>query len=477
MSNFVEKSAISECVELHVLYVPEEQWNARLNKVSVEAIDGFISAGFIRVFPDLNLKTLREELGALLGADKAIGKFCFLKCVGRSLALVKAKQERDLRVKSFAPPYAPHPELYLLPLLENASSVCSRSFSPDTLSYNADPQTYYPTKTPQASRLTKESTKFPLIKQVPESPPLAPSVDDEESSGSPEVKEEDCVSSEYSPWGEVHHLSSTVQEQACALATKPAGAPTRKKYHFKRNCTRDSGIPESLEDETPSQNRKFKNQKRPPNEVHENRSSLSSVPVKCNSPSADSSPDLPARKPATTVFSTNRNELIAQIRLVKEERKQLEKTRQDLLRKGKELIALNRHRRNQARDSWKRRYFDTKKATAPLEETLKALRQELETSYNKLLQQLQARDGRSKHKRLGISRTKNELIIQILTENCEIENLRKNVEDAKMKLATEIKLRKQAATELGALKAELLQKKTSLSGSIIVDSGSGFGRS
>lgn len=34
----------------------------------------------------------------------------------------------------------------------------------------------------------------------------------------------------------------------------------------------------------------------------------------------------------------------------------------------------------------------------------------------------------------------NDLIIQIMTESCEIDNLRKNVDDAKMKLATEIKV-------------------------------------
>jgi hypothetical protein len=35
-------------VELHVLYVPDDQWNGKLNKVPAEAIESFISAGFIR---------------------------------------------------------------------------------------------------------------------------------------------------------------------------------------------------------------------------------------------------------------------------------------------------------------------------------------------------------------------------------------------------------------------------------------------
>lgn len=68
-----------------------------------------------------------------------------------------------------------------------------------------------------------------------------------------------------------------------------------------------------------------------------------------------------------------------------------------------------------ARDSWKKKYFETKKATAPLEEKLKNLRQELETFYNKLLHQLQARDNRGKPRRQGRSSIKVNLIYLYLT--------------------------------------------------------------
>lgn len=59
-----------------------------------------------------------------------------------------------------------------------------------------------------------------------------------------------------------------------------------------------------------------------------------------------------------------------------------------------------------ARDSWKKKYFETKKATAVLEERLKNLQQELEAAYNKLLHQLQARENRGKPKRQGRSSEK-----------------------------------------------------------------------
>lgn len=46
-------------------------------------------------------------------------------------------------------------------------------------------------------------------------------------------------------------------------------------------------------------------------------------------------------------FMFSENELIEEIKLLKEQRKKLEHSRQELLKKGRELLALNRHRRNQ----------------------------------------------------------------------------------------------------------------------------------
>uniref|UniRef100_A0A672RQW4 Spermatogenesis-associated protein 1 C-terminal domain-containing protein n=1 Tax=Sinocyclocheilus grahami TaxID=75366 RepID=A0A672RQW4_SINGR len=271
-------------VELHVFYVPDDQFDRRLNKVSAEAVDTFISAGFIRVDSDVSLSDLRSDLGTFLGLDRIADRYVFFKCVGRSLALV-------------------------------SSYHCRITFTSWRLLIN---------------------NKLLLTNAV------------------------------------------------VILAFE---------YH-------------------------------------------------------------------TQHFMLSENELIEEIKLLKGQRKELEQTRQKLLKNGRELLALNRHRRNQARDQWKRQYFDTKKATTLLEDTLKSVRLELHTFYSKMLQQLQARDGakRRTQAKKHLS-TKLKLIIQIMTESSEIDNLRKNVDDAKMKLATEIKLRKQAATELQALKAELMQKR------------------
>ncbi|XP_041695976.1 spermatogenesis-associated protein 1 [Coregonus clupeaformis] len=479
----------SKFVELHVLFVPNEQWNLKLNRVSVEAIESFISAGFIRVSPDISLRTLRSELGLLLGAERDIDKFSFLKCVGQSLALVKAKQERDLKVKYFAPPYAPQPELYLLPMVESVNSVCSQSLTPDTHSHSTDPQTYYTARVRGMPTGTKEPFKFPQIPQgLQPQPPPSPSPDEEEaeeveSYSSTEENEEDLLSSQ-KPWcAEDDHLLRKAQGPPQRVIEAKESvvkvAPAKKKQRFKRNRARDSGVPMSLEDHdsvfSPTQDRfrKYKDAQTRKYIRIKRKNEVPGHPVTMPTPTEYASPfpapTLGTRKTAAPVFLTSRDELIEKIKMAKEERKQLEQTRQELLRKGKDLLAQNRHRRNQARNSWKRSYFDTKKATAPLEVTLRSLRQELEIFYNNILHQLKARDGGGKPRWQGrMSSTKNELIIQIMTESHEIDNLRRKVDDAKMKLVTEIKLRKQAATELRALKAELAQKKTqtSLSGSM-----------
>uniref|UniRef100_A0A8C7LCK9 Spermatosis associated 1 n=1 Tax=Oncorhynchus kisutch TaxID=8019 RepID=A0A8C7LCK9_ONCKI len=266
-------------VELHVLFVPNEQWNLKLNRVPVEAIKSFISAGFIRVYPDISLRTLRSELGILLGAERDIDKLSFLKCVGRSLALVKAKQERDLKVKYFAPPY-----------------VCTFHFN---------------VKICFILCLQKVFIPLDLFLQKKQ------------------------INHVFLPQFNILHLVFS------KLFLEINGFRTDTAAKASQFC------PESF---------------------------------CCCFP---------------------------------------------------------------ARDSWKRSYFDTKKATAPLEVTLRSLRQELEIFYNNILHQLKARDGGGKPRwRARLSSTKNELIIQIMTESHEIDNLRRKVDDAKMRLVTEIKVLK-----------------------------------
>jgi hypothetical protein len=54
-----------------------------------------------------------------------------------------------------------------------------------------------------------------------------------------------------------------------------------------------------------------------------------------------------------------------------------------------------------ASDSWKKKYLDTKKVTASLEEVLTKLREDLELYYKKLLMQLEAREIKMRPRNLA----------------------------------------------------------------------------
>ncbi|XP_051967395.1 spermatogenesis-associated protein 1 [Xyrauchen texanus] len=465
MSVFTGKTnEITERVELHVFYVPDDQFDRRLNKVSADAVDTFISAGFIRVDSDVSLSDLRSDLGSFLGLDRITDKYVFLKCVGRSLALVKFRQEGELTVKSFTPPFAPFPELYILPLCENDSGLCSNSLTPYTLISNADPHNHDLPRPTSASGMMKEPVKFPSINKGPQQSVLMDGAEEENDEGTASI--------------ETHHLTCSSQDQMEPVSKQPERHVKQeglsqvkidtimKKKHCLKTQDRNSGAQKSFGD-SPALARKF-NSSLTLKSSGENTDDVVFVsrpnsPLPAASSSSLSAYSLPLYTQQTTTSKTAI--LLDEIKLLKKQRKELEQTRRELLKKGRELLALNRHRRNQARDRWKRKYFDTKKATALLEDTLKSARLELHTFYCKMLQQLQARDGAKRQSMAGkpsSTKIKNELIIQIMTESCEIDNLRKNVDDAKMKLATEIKLRKQASTELRALKAELMQKRSQL---------------
>ncbi|KAF4021632.1 hypothetical protein G4228_013605 [Cervus hanglu yarkandensis] len=109
---------------------------------------------------------------------------------------------------------------------------------------------------------------------------------------------------------------------------------------------------------------------------------------------------------------------------------------------------------------WKKKCFETKKVTASLEEVLTKLREDLELYYKKLLMQLEAREIKMRPKNLAnITDSKNYLIIQITEVQHAIDQLKRKLDTDKMKLIIEIKMRKQAISDLRTMKAELAQRK------------------
>ncbi|KAK6179049.1 hypothetical protein SNE40_011496 [Patella caerulea] len=155
--------------------------------------------------------------------------------------------------------------------------------------------------------------------------------------------------------------------------------------------------------------------------------------------------------------------LLAELDEARDGRRAAEQDREELVKRAKTLQHKTTNRRNNARDMWKKRYFEEKKRTSPLEDQTNRLRHELETIHRKLMSTLEGpKDGKQIKYIDGKPSPKNNYIIQCTRLQHEIEDLRRRAENAKMKLTAEMKLRNQADAELRALRAELTQKKINL---------------
>ncbi|NXN22359.1 SPAT1 protein, partial [Nycticryphes semicollaris] len=423
-------------VELHVFYVPEEVWNFKLNTVPVALTSKFISAGFIRVSPHITLRALREKLGEYLGGVAVVDKFKFLKCIGKKLAVVKAKQETELKLELFAPPYALYPELYLLPGVEYFEDVYPLSSS-----------------TQQRYHFNAEANRFGHGSRLFNLPPKKPEKSKQflESIKSTSQLENQVV---YSPgeWGEkepvpvlpVGHKqdhNNRIQEKTIQLREKGkfnqcSGGGCLNQYRTSKSIA-DPG--EKLDDQ-----------------VDKNKQNHSCLKGYISPPSPPF-PALSVNPAQVPVIQVPKNKMVEQLQQMKKDRRHMEKTREELIRKAKGLLEQNKLRRYHVREEWKKKYFETKKATVSLEDALNKLQQDLELYHRKLLLQLEARNSRKRPN--NMTNSKNYTIIRITTVQHELDQLKRKLDDTKMKLIIEIKMRKQAASDLRALRAELTQKK------------------
>nr|XP_025727879.1 spermatogenesis-associated protein 1 isoform X6 [Callorhinus ursinus] len=397
MSLSPSRPSSSELVELHVFYVPEGSWNYKLNTISIEVVNKFISAGFIRVSPHLTLQALRERLGEFLGEDAVAEKFLFLKCIGNNLAVVKVKQESELKLKSFAPPYALQPELYLLPIMDHLGNIYSAS----TVSLDGQ----------QTNNGVAEADG--IIHR-----PLSVTLLNEEPGTDPSF----LVNT-------LKELLNKNQEEAPSAG----GKATPKENQTGKNHIGNSEVPGSLGESNSDyfSNKKsqflWKNEddgvniiRREDNQI--GKKECITLPDLIDFPSLPCQPALSPRITDTSLLHI------------------------------------------ETCDGWKKKYFETKKITASLEEVLTKLQEDLELYYKKLLMQLEAREIKMRPKNLAnITDSKNYLIIQITEVQHEIDQLKRKLDTDKMKLIIEVKMRKQAVSDLRTLKAELAQKKINTS--------------
>ncbi|XP_071983582.1 spermatogenesis-associated protein 1 [Engystomops pustulosus] len=452
-------------IELHVYLVPEDLWNPGLNKVSIDVISRFISLGFIRVPTDMKLRALRDSLVEFLGEYAITDKFVFLKSVGSSLAVVKSRQEYDLKMKAFAPPYAREPELYLLPGINNEGSIYSTiTSSTITTDEASEPSEVRGDTVP-------ETTIQPITVDIATNATVSQPVQDEGRSFIWNKKRQNIVpvTSHIQDQDQMRH-SSIFPPVNGNLSDVPSRksqviSPEDGKKISGRNPTGDSGIADSLHgvEAAPSPR---KRKEKPVRETPTNRESRGQIRdvTKPNHyqppPPPPLLPDLPTIISPRPHIALHDETILEQLNIVKEERIQLEKSREELIKRIKFLLEQHKLRRQQARDSWKKKYFETKKETSLLEERLNKLKNEMDAYYQRLLKQLAARDSKkhAKHPTLAAN-SKNSLIMKITTKQQEFDQLKHKLDNARIKLVIEIKMRKQASSDLNVLKAELAQKK------------------
>ncbi|XP_045157946.1 spermatogenesis-associated protein 1-like isoform X11 [Mercenaria mercenaria] len=193
-------------------------------------------------------------------------------------------------------------------------------------------------------------------------------------------------------------------------------------------------------------------------------------PLRLASPDRDTASARARRK-------KQKEELLRELEEAREARRAAERQREELVKHAKQMQTKTQNKRNHARDLWKKRYFEEKKKTGPLEEQCNRLRHELDIIHKKLLTTLEGpkekatklNDIKPSNKlfryfdrELRAYRKLNSFKIQATRLQHEIEDIRRRVDHAKMKLTSEMKLRNQAETELRALRAELTQKKINL---------------
>ncbi|XP_064003980.1 spermatogenesis-associated protein 1 isoform X8 [Pogoniulus pusillus] len=542
----------SQLVELHVFYVPEEVWNFKLNTVPIALASKFISAGFIRVSPHITLRVLREKLGEYLGGVTVADKFKFLKCVGKKLAVVKAKQETELELKSFAPPYALYPELYLLPEVEYFEDVYPLSSVTQQRQYfNAEDNRFghgsrlfslLQQKPPKSKQFLEsihsshqpENQKVhnPMDQGEKESLPVLhtkhrqdySNIVQEKHIKSREKDENRCSGSPLTPshsnpahWesGESGTVLQTSQQNHLSQDQEGPSTPkwndktrgnhltlhvnqsdeqgqnnhthenhityrkdltnTEKNDHQNDTKVRGSTIQDAriltiVEDQAtehahkkPSlQQYRMKKSIADPGEkwdkqAGERKQNHLTHPKESILPPSPPFPAFSLNSAQGPAMQAAKSKMAEQLQQMKKDRRHMEKTRKELMKKAKAILEQSKLRRYQVREEWKKKYFETKKATVSLEGALSKLQQEVELYHQKLLKQLEARGSRNRPNNMTDS--KNYTVIRITTVQHELDQLRMKLDDTKMKLIIEIKMRKQAASDLRALRAELTQKK------------------
>ncbi|CAF0842024.1 unnamed protein product [Adineta ricciae] len=164
----------SQLVDLHIYLVPRSVWRNIQHLAENDAVSDAISAGFVRVQPEMKLSHLRQSIEKACGTERYFPRdFIFLRSVGRCFTKVKPNQEHELKVKNYRPPQTSAPEVYLLEgRYDGYSYLPSESPIFSSVNYlfgnrfqyaNQSPSSLKPTHRYQKKSRRTDKTKLPKI--------------------------------------------------------------------------------------------------------------------------------------------------------------------------------------------------------------------------------------------------------------------------------------------------------------------------
>ncbi|XP_070562563.1 spermatogenesis-associated protein 1-like isoform X6 [Ptychodera flava] len=569
LSNAIERPPSEQLSDLHVYVIPSESWNEKFRSAYNEVINESVSAGFVRVFPEITVFALRDEIEEQLGYDVLPKEYVFLKSVGRCLTQVKGRQEIDLKVKNFLPPLAYLPEIFVLPgqrdnvplALPSTETYKSQrhkavtggdvdGFSqPGHNSATPDPfsiEHHYSQKTPLQEE-GQEGYLAPLSATPPQTPDVVPvesplqrktkvagkdanrsgrsdtytNNTNEDSGIADDVEEElerkrrEQEEEERRRREEQERLRRLEEERREQRRQQQEEERRQYQEEQRRREREDQEARERLEraERDAKERLKLQEEEREREELERQREQLLRLQeeqqareqrererrnreeierrqreledqireeeerkrqeeerkkrelLQKQQKAIPSAPEQVSRRKnrldTDSAKERRRDEkerLLDDLQRVRQDRQDTEREREDLVRRAKTLQNRTQHKRNRARDAWKKMYFEEKKKTPPLEQEVNRLRHSLDLQHKKYVNQIEGKEGRRKNAYNQPSEKTN-LKVQIAKHQHDLEELRRRVENTKMKLTTEMKLRNQAETELRALRAELTQKK------------------
>ncbi|XP_078354540.1 uncharacterized protein LOC144639159 isoform X1 [Oculina patagonica] len=159
-------------------------------------------------------------------------------------------------------------------------------------------------------------------------------------------------------------------------------------------------------------------------------------------------------------------ELKAELRKAKNARVDTEKERESKVRRAKMLQNQILQKKNQSKNIWKKKFFEEKRKTAALEEQVNRLRHEVDAQHKALMSYLENKEREGGKPQGGADfkspseKTNQRMSLARLQH--EVEELRRRIEELKMKLTAEMKNRDAAQKELKQIRQDLMEKKINL---------------